>query len=105
MPKKDTLLYRVSGSIITRQLRDPWALGFGETMTVLCGGGGEAVLVAATWAMVSVAMVLVTRTRSLFGEDGGFQFLDPRGMLVELRLNDLIEAAVDGGKSVMHLFA
>jgi hypothetical protein len=33
--KKGTLLYRVNGSAMTRQLRDPWALGFGETMTVL----------------------------------------------------------------------
>jgi hypothetical protein len=42
--------------------------------------------------------------RRLFGEDGGFQFLDPRGMLVELRLNDLVEAAIDGGKAVVHFF-
>jgi hypothetical protein len=37
--------------------------------------------------------VLVTRTARLFGEDGSFQFLDPGGVLVDLRLNDLIEIA------------
>jgi hypothetical protein len=49
--------------------------------------------------------VLVTLPRRLFGEDGGFQFLDPRGVLVELRLNDLVEAAIDGREAFVHLFA
>jgi hypothetical protein len=55
--------------------------------------------------MVSVAMVPATQARRLFGEDGSFQFLDPRCVLVELRLNDLIEAAIDGREAVVHLFA
>jgi hypothetical protein len=41
------------------------------------------------------------RNRTLFGEDCGFQFFDPSSVFVELRLNDLIEAAIDGGKAVM----
>jgi hypothetical protein len=50
-------------------------------------------------------MVPATQARRLFGEDGSFQFLDPRCVLVELRLNDLIEAAIDGREAVVHLFA
>jgi hypothetical protein len=33
----------------------------------------------------------------------GFQLFFPRGVFVELRLNDLVEAAVDGRKSCIAL--
>jgi hypothetical protein len=38
-------------------------------------------------------------------EKTAVQFLDPRGVLVELRLNDLVEAAIDGREAFVHLFA
>jgi hypothetical protein len=34
-----------------------------------------------------------------------FSFFDPSSVFVELRLYDLVEAAIDGGKAFMHLFA
>jgi hypothetical protein len=33
------------------------------------------------------------------------QFFDPRGVFVQLHLDDLVEAAIDGGKTFVHLFA
>src|SRR5262249_25528300 len=46
---------------------------------------------------------VVGETRKLFREDSGFQLLDPRGVFVELHLDNLVEAAIDGGKAFMHL--
>ena len=39
----------------------------------------------------------------LFGEDSGLQFFDPRGVLVELHLYDVVEAAIDVGKAFVHV--
>jgi hypothetical protein len=41
----------------------------------------------------------------LFWEDGGLKLFDAAGVFVELHLDDLIEAAIDGGEAVKHLFA
>jgi hypothetical protein len=43
--------------------------------------------------------------RKLFWEDGGLQLSDPAGVFVQLHLNDLIEAAIDGQETFLHLFA
>ena len=43
-------------------------------------------------------------TQKLFCEDSGFQLLDPRGLFVELHLDDLVETTIDGGKTFVHLF-
>ena len=42
--------------------------------------------------------------QKLFCEDSGFQLLDPRGLFVELHLDDLVETTIDGGKTFVHLF-
>jgi hypothetical protein len=52
--------------------------------------------------MVSVAAVLVSETEDYFEKTAASIFLSA-WLLVELRLYDLVEAAVGGGKSVMHL--
>jgi hypothetical protein len=46
-----------------------------------------------------VGCEVVRETQRLFREDSGFQLLDRRGVFVELYLDDLVEAAIDGGKT------
>jgi hypothetical protein len=48
---------------------------------------------------------MASERRRLFCEDGALQFLDPRGVFVQLHLDELVEAAIDGGKAFMHFFA
>lgn len=39
------------------------------------------------------------------GRDGGLQLFDPPSVLVELHLDDVIEATIDGDKTIEHLLA
>ena len=53
--------------------------------------------------MNGVGCEVVGETRKLFQEDSGFQLLDPRSVFVELHLDDLVEAAIRGSKTFVHL--
>jgi hypothetical protein len=50
-----------------------------------------------------VGCEVVGEAQKLFREDSGFQLLDPSGVFVELHLNDLVGAAIDGGKTRVRL--
>jgi hypothetical protein len=54
--------------------------------------------------MVSVAMVLEARREDYFEKTAVSNFLIRAGMFVQLHLDDLVEAAIDGGKTFVHLF-
>ena len=50
-----------------------------------------------------VGCEVVGEPRKLFREDSSFQLLDPSGAFVELHLDDPVEVAIAGGKTLMHL--
>jgi hypothetical protein len=50
-------------------------------------------------------MVRAAAIGSYFEKTGASNLFYPRGVFVELRLNDLIQAAVDGREAFVHLGA